>query len=117
MDNVWEGLFLAIITGALTGSAFFAFKHPKAYDRITTPIFFVLLAGFLFAIFWNFVLSVARNVATSGLDFELSNLIQANIDAKMFSLTYFWVVLGTIAYLVFLTLLPEILTADEEPSD
>lgn len=117
MEQVWPTVIAALITGAISGITFLAYKHPKAYDKLAAPVA-VLLACFLgFGLIWNASNTSARYKVSGALGYigEADKKAEAAIDEDAWSSQLLLIIFGGVAYLVFLATLPLLKKLDDEP--
>ena len=117
MDQLWQGIIVALVGSFVTGSAFFAYKHPRAYEFIAAPTVKWLFLAFVAMVIWNAAVIAASRAAREALPI-LDNTRGRIMDAGMTAMMPEWLIMSAIfsaLYLVLLAKLPDLLKMDKKP--
>lgn len=107
-------IFLAFAVPALSGLAYLAYKHPKAYKKLFAPLYFISITCFGVLSAWDAGIWISNIKIKEKFP---------NIDAKAIESTlepwtipYLWLIIGYLCfcfYLLFLSYLPHLIEEDE----
>lgn len=107
-------IFLALLVPALSGLAYLAYKHPKAYEKLFSKLY--LLATVLFAILfsWDSGIWISNIKLKEKMNNVDKELIQSILEPLQ--IPYWWLIgcySAFIVYLLFLSYLSRLIEENE----